>query len=357
MPTLKYTSEIMAKSKSEGIKIDDLMRDTYDKHLTDNYGDSKRKLIELAMHEAGFDNNSNMYDIYNYSQSNDNNNALYPVFVDTTLQMIRENNTQDIIYPSILAGEQTIPSDGWKGIYLDLGDEKNKKAMKLQGIEEYGEFPKAKLKSGEQSLKMHKFGISVTQSYETMRRLRVPLVADHLSLLARRFGNQNLTALIKTLIDGDGNGNAIPSNMKFNVAAAGTLTTLDLVNASVEFSDVSDLTANTYLCTKGAYKKLLSLYMSINNFSGFAPGVTFTFPQNILNGASVYYIKDLALATGDKDRIIMANKENGVKKFYEAGSIISENKQNMDNQSYDYFLSEVCAFQKLNKYSAAELLI
>ena len=354
---IKYTRELFAEAKAKGIQVEDLIRKENAQYIEDTYKNKGLALVEMAMNEAGFDKYSNMYDIFNYSQSTENNNILFPAYIDTTLQIIRENNSQDIIYPALLAGETTIPSDGWKGIYLDLGDEENLEAMDWQGVEEGAEIPFTNLKTGQKSLRVYKNAIGVRQTYETMRRLTVPLVEDHLSRLARHFGRQNLSAILYTMENGDGNNNAIPDTMKFTTATANKLSKTDLIVNSRKFSDASfGLTADIYLCTGGAFDAMQEIYINSNETQGYAPNKMFTFPQNILNGATVYYVQQLKKGAGDKERMLMLNKANGIRKMVEAGSIISEEDQKITNQTYEYVMSENAIYQKIDARSVAELI-
>ncbi len=354
----KFTQEVYDLSATKGMKLDDAVASVHKKEVDEiRASGDDRRLVEIAMENAGFDSYSNMYDIFNYSQSTMNNDILFPAYIDTVLQEIRTANPQDIIYPSLIAGETTIPSDSYKGTYMDFGTDGNKKAMMWQGVAEGADIPFVQVKTGEKSLKVYKNAIGVKQTYEAMRRITIDIAQEHLNRLARRFGSQNLDEVIYTMINGDGNDNAIPSDLKFTTTTAGTWTANDLITASINFNDVSEgLNADTYLCTKGAFSALLQLLTDNDKFNGFAPGAAFTFPQEILNGARVFYVRNLPLATGSKDRILMLNKANGIRKMVEGGSLISESKTESTNQTVYYTMSENAVFQKLDKYSVAELV-
>ena len=355
---IKFTKNIYSRSATEGIPVSDLVRKAHEEEILKNYADDKRSVVEIAMQEAGFNKFSNMYDIWNYSQSSDNDNIIYPAYIKETLETVRDENSQDIIYPSLIAEETTIPSDTYKGVYIDWGTEKNKNALVWQGVEEGAEIPFVKAKTGETSLRTYKNAIGVRQTYETMRRITVPIVQNHLNRLARRFGTQNLNEILYTFENGDGNDNAIPTALKFQTASAGILDKNDLIDFSLNFNDISEgLNADIYVCTKGMYKALLGMFFKTDDISGFVPGAVFTFPQNILNGAKVFYSRELSKGTGSKERLLGINKSNGVRKVTEAGSLISDEDKNTSNQTIEYVMSENSAFQKLDKYSVAELII
>lgn len=356
--SIRYTADIMEKSHLQGIPLNTLMRMEYGDTLASEYKDDKRSVVEIALQEAGFNEASNLKEIFNYSQSTNNDNMLFPAFIKETLDVMRFDNAQEWIYPNILGGEETVSSAYMKGQYVDLGDARNQKALDWAIVEEGATIPLVEILTGRTQLQLRKIAIGVKETYESARRTTVPLAQTHLGFLSRHLGNQYTNAIVDVMINGDGNNNAIPNEMKVQTATAGTLTRKDLIGFSLDFYDISKgLIPDTYLCTRGMYEAILEIVFPNYDVAGIIPGAEFAFPQGILNGARVLYVPHINKTAAGKDRMIAINKAACVHKLTEAGSIISNTKDEPSNQTFFFYISENNAFYKKDKWSAAELSI
>lgn len=143
-------------------------------------------------------------------------------------EWLNRNIRTPLLAPAILDElvAVTTPIDGsaYRAIYLNdtVGQ------RRMMRVPEGSPLPEAQLLTAEHAVNLYKYGVRLKASYESVRRMRLDLLAIHIGRIGLQAQLDKASDALNTLINGDGNGNAA-TNYRLHAdldasATAGTLT-------------------------------------------------------------------------------------------------------------------------------------
>lgn len=133
---------------------------------------------------------------------------LFPEFINRNVRIGLAGLTPiDLTLEDIVATETTIDS----GVYDTFKTTFEEKKLDFSRIAEGGMFPSVTISAAKNSVRLAKMGLKLNASYETLRRMKLPLFAAHLQLIGQRIAKRNVAFAMYNIINGDGNDNAAPA--------------------------------------------------------------------------------------------------------------------------------------------------
>jgi hypothetical protein len=151
-----------------------------------------------------------------------------------------------------------IRGDAYRGFYLTDTTAQERTVR----VGEYADIPGAQLTGSDQTVRLSKFGRSLKASYEVLRRMRIDMLALHISRLAIQTEVDKVAAALDIIVNGDGNANTAATNYNLTTldaaAVAGTLTLKGYLAFKMKF-------ANYYTMTTALVQEAVSLQMLLLN--------------------------------------------------------------------------------------------
>jgi hypothetical protein len=336
---IRVTENIVADAITKGKKVVDVMKEVYEGEIADRVKNDERLAeltpLELAMIDAGLSKKSLIKDFYTTSD----NELLFPTIIDTRLAEIVAANP---LLDYVVGSTQTVPGMSTNGLKLDWTSDTNKSALNKRDVAEGTDLPIVKVETGKRAISLHKRGVAVEATYETIAYCTLDLFMRTLNAIGANSANQQMGDVIDVLINGDGNDNAAETT----TAAGTSFTTDDIVNFAVDFSTSNNgLNLDTIICSPEQAKALLKMTVANTVDEGYRLGKSFNFPQYDLKNITV--IGDSRVPkVNSKDILIGLNKDNALTKYIAQGSQINEVAKNIRNQTKLGTLSEIVGFGK-----------
>lgn len=287
------------------------------------------------------------------------NKNLFPEFTARTL--IKEMN-EFPLYRYLVAGRVPIEGNTYKGAYLDYGDAKNKKALEMRRVTEGADLPLAKLRLGEKSINIYKYGRAIEASYEVLRWMDIELFQRHIRKIASIAANNKTEEILTVIKDGDGNSNAAPKSTAtyHDNAFTTTLTRTAWVKFLLSFfpSGCDTVVANV----DGLIQILEVLYPKfevagkMDELIANGLNVKTVLPQNLITTTTLLYSPKIEQISG-KEAIYAVNRSECIQEVFEIGSTISQADEFIRNQTKILTISENSGFMKQFADSAQILTI
>ena len=168
---------------------------------------------------------------------------LFPEFINRNIRIGLAGLTgMDLTMEDIIATTTTIDS----GVYDTFNAVFDEKKIDFTRIAEGGMFPSVTISTAKNAIRLAKLGIKLNATYETLRRMKLPLMAAHLQLIGQRIAKRNVAFAMYNIINGDGNANAAPATqataLSYN-ALLGHHLTMDRFSATVIAAKATDMLA------------------------------------------------------------------------------------------------------------------
>ena len=290
--------------------------------------------------------------------TNENRN----LFKEFVIRELRQISGKPSILNDLVGSTRVIQGDSAKQVILELTDDtatgkSNKKNLRKQRIAEGANIPVKTIKLGEMAIKIYKYGIGVSATYEVMRRTTIDMFRKFMELVNLQATYDEVDAVIDILINGDGNS----ANTK--VFKASELGAEGYVSGKID-----EKTLITYLIKQNFHifdtivvgdqvlVDLITTLMDKNLTNAANPQLQFSFP-NVLKNLKVVYYEDLPKTSDGKVQIIGLAKEYAIEKVVEAGSVIRETERIMANQTETAYLTENAGFSKLDARASSILVL
>lgn len=259
--------------------------------------------------------------------------------------------SQQVVAPiplsELVALTTPIDSDAYRSTYLTYSATNQRQYRVGEGAD----IPVATIASGDQSIRLYKFGRGLRATYEQLRRVRVDKLATWIMWLAIQAELDKVAAAIDVIVSGDGNNNAATSHnlttldsgttannptlkawqaFKMKFAQPYTMTTAVMQDTiALQISLLNTGSANIPLVMAGAQGGLGAALTPINQFSdGIRYGWTSDAPAN---------------------KIVAIDRTRCLEHVIETGSEISEMERYVTNQTQDIVFSQVEGFAVMDK--------
>lgn len=324
----------------QGKSLDDAIRAVHEDEIQDLISKNERlkelKPLNLVMRDAGINKYSTVGELMNTAYTSggmESNEWLFPAFVETT---IREAIYADDILSYLCNTTIGVDSNIVKSASLDLLSEKNKRSVKKMRIAEGADLPTAKISIGEKAINLWKHGRAIEMTYETVRRMRIDLFTKQMGAIVKDITFQNFDAAVDVLVNGDGNANAASKIATLDNLAA--LTGESLASAMIDYWFENHYIANTLTMNKEKFKKLVGMTFDSSLTPGATARLSFNIPQ--IGAQTVTILCGDVPQIGNKDVILMSNKDMSLIRYEENGSNIQENQSFARNQTNLLTVSE-----------------
>ena len=351
--------EDVEKAASQGISLSVYLNNKYNK-IVDKF-DGELDAFDIALLSHGIIVKDNLEfgiqssDVFKFFTTDENRN----LFSEFIIRQLRQISGMPSIINSLVGSTRVITGDSAKQIILDLTDtpagKENRQSLKKRRIAEGADIPTAKLKLGESSIKIYKYGTGVTATYEVLRRTTIDMFKKYMELVSFQAGYDEVGTVIETILEGDGNSNPakVYKASDFNPdAVEGKIDPVTLISFLVSNPEIG---FNTVIVDKETYVQFATTLMNKNLTNSINPRVNFNFPQTLLNNLNVILSEDLELSSRGKHQVIGLNSQYAIEKTIEAGSIINEITKAAQNQTQTAYLTENAGFSKIDSRASAIL--
>lgn len=323
----------------KGTRLNDAISEVFYGEIQDKINDNeafaKMTPMQMVMHDAGINSNSEVGKILDASSTYtsgggfDNNEWLFPVWLEETIrEPIYEKNIIGEIVNTTIGIEGNIV----KSPTLDLLSKENKPNMWKARIAEGADIPIAHITMGEQAISLYKYGRAIELTYEAMRRMKVKIFIQHINAIINDIAGQNLDRATDILVNGDGNANTQATQIG-TTENPGSIENDELIGFLVDYWFENHYTADTIVTSKDMFKKISAMFYDMNLRNGASSGVSFRTPQFMPNQTITLLAANLPKIGAGKDAIILLNKANTLVRYEENASNIQENQKNIRNQT------------------------
>lgn len=335
-------SKVIDKYKS-GMSLNDSIAEVHAGEIQDkikqNAAFEKMTPLQMVMHDAGINKYSTVGDIMDsaiYTSSGmDSNEWLFPAWVEST---IREATYDQSIMNYLVTTSQGVDSNIVKATTLNMLSDANKPNLKKARIAEGADLPLAKIVLGEQAITLWKHGRAIEMTYEAIRRIRIDLFTRHMNAIINDMAFQNLDLAVDVLVTGDGNPGSAATKLG-TTANAGSITNDELIGFLMDYWFKNHYNANTIVTSLEIAKQIGAMFFDTNLSAGASTQVRFTMPQ-FQGNENVTVLAANLPKIGNKESIILLNRENTLIRYTENGSNIQENQQFARNQTRLLTVSE-----------------
>lgn len=238
----------------------------------------------------------------------------------------------------------TTPVDGdaYRAFYMTSNTEQTRMVRVTEG----SELPRVKMVGGERTIKLLKFGRAIEISYESLRRMKIDMVALHVQRMAVQAEIDKVAWAMDVLINGDGNANTAATvhtltSLDTN-AVAGTLTLEGWLRFRMQFP-------NPYFPTTTlANEDMVLQALLLNTGSGNQP--LMSLPPGVMGGLNPInpgLANSLRIGwTSDApaSKFLTFDRRIALQHLTEVGADISEVERYISRQTQLMTLSEVEGF-------------
>lgn len=287
----------------------------------------------------------------------DDNKVLFPELIRRTVRTAFDDFP---LLQYIIGATTPVETDLVKTPYMDRPD---KKDTRMRRISETAQLPKSKITLRDQAVRFFKYGRAIEASYETLRRMTIPMLSRYIGFIGRDAAQDKAEEGIYTLVKGDGNDNAAPviKLSELDANASGKLTPEAFLRFCMLFNIFP---CDTIVATKEAFvqvvltqfpnltaQQVLSLMVNGNLNS-----VRLSTPQMPQMSQTLLWTEDIidprgnAVFTGKK--LLGFNRAAGLEQLVERGSTIQEAQRFILNQTQALTITENSGFSKMFKEAA-----
>lgn len=313
--------------------------------ISENESFAKLSPIQMVMHEAGITGKSKLEDMMEWDRKHVNNSAytsggmdtnqwLFPAWVETT---IRETTQERSMLPYICTTTIGIDGNTVQSPMLDLTSEQNKPALKRARIAEGADLPTGKIVIGEKAITLWKHGRAIEITYEAARRMRIDIFTRQMNAIVSDIVDQNMTYATDVLVNGDGNKGTEAEKIG-TTENAGEITAQDIISAMFDYENVNHYTANTIVMPKKYLKTVSQLMYDPTLAVGAGMQIAFNIPQ--MSNQTITMIGNNNAVIGNKDAMILLNRDSTLIRYEENGSNIREMENFIRNQTRLMTMSE-----------------
>lgn len=241
---------------------------------------------------------------------------------------------------SIVGVTTGISTDAYRAYYLELPAVADRRASR---VAEGAPIPVAKLRGGDHTVRLYKFGGGIGTTYEVLRRQRLDRIALYMQITAMQAEIDKVATVIDVLVNGDGNSGTSATNYNLTAldgdATAGTMSTKGWLAFQMKFP--APFTLNTILATEqstlqllllnaGTANPLMAAMSGLPGFSNFAP-----INPGLQERVRVGWTSDAPAL-----KIVAFDSRVAIERVYEIGSDIQEITRYASNQTEELTMTE-----------------
>ena len=256
--------------------------------------------------------------------------VLFPEFINRNVRIgMYGLGKLDVNLDDLISTTVSIDTATYETIKAEFDENKD---LDMSRVTEKTDFPTVSMKTGKEVVKLEKTGVKVEATYEVLRRMKLPVLAIHMQLIGKRLAKKKVAYAVYTLLNGDGNGNAITPIVK----------PLIYDNLLEFMLDMENWEATVWFSKKAFLKEVLSLteFKDTRLFE--------TAKTGILATPFGHDLKKFNWGTtlGD-DQLFQLDKSAALEYVKETGAELIETSKVIDRQFEKTVVSEVCGFSKI----------
>ena len=263
----------------------------------------------------------------------EDNRLLFPEWINRQIREGMSLGKNALRLADLVAVETEIESGVYEVLLSEIGSEVTPKRVG-QG----GEFPEVEIKMGDQTIKLAKYGIALSASYEAIRRVKAPVFAATLRKIGFYMGRQMVEDGLTALVNGTGNNDAAPVDQ---VAASGTLAYSDLVTFDLNFEPFE---CDYWVAPKEVIQTILNMVEFKDPMAGFTYQQTGDLVSPLGNTLRRY--DGTLLST---DRLAGFMHQFGIEKVTERSASLVEVERIINKQIEGTVVSQVVGYAKIDK--------
>jgi len=284
--------------------------------------------FEFALFEKGINPSKDKVEKF-YRTMDDK--ILFPEFINRNVRIGMVGlGKLDLNLEDIIATTVSIDSATYETVKAVFDEQKN---FEFSRVSEGGDFPTVSMKTGSEVVKLVKTGVKIRATYEVLRRMKLPVLAIHMQLIGKRLAKKKVAQAVYTLLNGDGNGNAIVPQVQ----------ALSYDNLLGFLLDLENWEASVWFAKKALIKEILTLseFKDSRLFDTARTGALatpFGFDLKKFNWAETNL--------GD-DQLYQLDKSATLEYVKESGAELVETDKVIERQFENTVVSEVCGFSKI----------
>lgn len=266
--------------------------------------------------------------------------ALFPEVIDDMIRWsdkagsVEFENTADIVANSRTTTQVEVL---WT-IVEDSAEDR-----RTSTIAELARIPVREIRSGEKNVKFHKHGSGYRTSYEFSRRASLDLLTPFANRVNRELRKSKMATATYMLINGDGNYAAAPvvASKGFATTVAGKLNYESLMRWLAERARVGAPVDTVVGNFKAWVDWILIWTPTLNGSRSQAEALAVAGgPALQMAGAVAGTVKFVLSSTVPDNQLVGMTKGETLEELIEAGSVISESEQAVQNQAITYVRTE-----------------
>jgi hypothetical protein len=273
--------------------------------------------------------------------------VLFPEYIN---KVMRAAMIAPDILDQLIATTTSIKGDYYRTIYIN--DTAGQRQMRRVG--QGAEIPKTTFTTGERSITLYKYGVTLEGTYEFFRALQIDLFTLFMQRVAIQAMIDRAGAAIDVAINGDGNGNAATNYNQSSLDTGSTPTYAAFLKFQAKFYPYH---LNTLVGGETAFVNFLTMARpSIDPFQVLAllqPGKPFAaqevgLTQGIFTSLNLVYLPTVATGV-----LVGLDKQFALEQVVEEGASLVETDRLITSQRNQIVISEKVGYDKLYDQATA----
>jgi len=284
--------------------------------------------FEFALYEKGINPKKDKVERF-YQTKEDS--ILFPEYINRNIRVgMYGLGKLDVTLDDIISTTVSIDSATYETVKAEFDEQED---LDLSRVTEKGEFPTVTMSTGKEVIRLAKTGVRIEATYEVLRRMKLPVLSVHMQLIGKRLQKKKVAYAVYTLLNGDGNGNAIAPIVK----AVNYDNLLDFMLAMENWE------ATVWFSKRAMLKQVMSL-AEFKDTRLFETAKTGALATPFGHDLKKFNWNQGTL--GD-DQIFQLDKSSALEYVKETGAELIETDKVIDRQFEKTVVSEVCGFSKI----------
>jgi len=284
--------------------------------------------FEFALYERGINPKRDKVERF-YKTTDDS--ILFPEYINRNVRIGMVGlGKLDVVLDDIVSTTVNIDSATYETVKAEF-DEKGD--LDLSRVTEKGDFPTVSMKTGKEVIRLAKTGVKIEATYEVLRRMKLPVLSVHMQLIGKRLQKKKVAYAVYTLLNGDGNGNALTP----------TVDALNYDNLLDFMLSMENWEATVWFSKKDMLKNILTL-TEFKDTRLFETAKTGALATPFGHDLKKFNWSESTL--GD-DQLYQLDKSAALELVKETGAELIETDKVIDRQFEKTVISEVCGFSKI----------
>lgn len=264
---------------------------------------------------------------------------LFPEFLVREFRWAESEQANEVRLEDLVATTTQIDGTTYTSEYMDEGQ-----TTGYYEYEEYSEPPLLVIKRHDQNIRLKKYGAQLGMSYETLRRLRLPVLSTFIQKIALDVRRAKVLRALDVLVNGDGNSNAAPNVNRTTAAWSFD----DFIDLTLDFED--SFQPSVFVGDKLTLIKSALKFDEVSGASATTQTSTYrdtnVWPQIL--GTNLKFVSQSGnLLASPSEKLLAVDSRFALEQVVEMGSELVESEKLISKQFERIVFSEYMGFAKL----------